>query len=331
VRPRVVLAMASGLAPYAFGAGQLERLAAVADVLDPRPLTSFEGEDASALLGRCDVVLAHWGCPPLDEAVLSRAPGLQLVAYAAGTVRHLVTPAVWRKGIVVTSAAAANAVPVAEFTLAVILLANKGAFVQRERLRDPNLRLRLPARIGNVDKQVGIIGASHVGRHLIELLRPFTLIAVVTDPFLTENEARRLGVRSVELEELLRTSDIVTIHAPDLPTTRGMIGAPELAQLRDGVTLINTARPALVDDEALAAELATGRITAVLDVTEPEPLPPGAPLLSLPGAFVTPHIAGSGGTELARLADHAIDEIERFSRGDPLLSPVTEGDAGRIA
>ena len=280
MRPRVLLAMVPSLAPYAFGSAQLERLAAVADLLDPEPLGSFDGDEASALLARCDVVLGHWGCPRLDEDVLSRAPELRLVAYAAGTVRDVVTPAVWRRGVSVTSAAAANAVPVAEFTLAVILLANKGTFVHRERLRDPALRLRLPKRIGNVDKQVGIIGASHVGRHLIELLRPFALTVVVSDPFLTEADADRLGVRAVELDELLSTSDIVTVHAPDLPTTRGMIGATELSRLRNGATLINTARPALIDQEALAAEVETGRISAVLDVTDPEPLPPESPILA---------------------------------------------------
>ncbi len=182
-----------------------------------------------------------------------------------------------------------------------------------------------------MDKQVGIIGASHVGRHLVELLRPFALTTVVTDPFLTGDEADRLGVRRVELDELMRTCDVVSVHAPDLPSTRGMIGESELAKLRDGATLINTARPALVDADALDAELRTGRISAVLDVTDPEPLPFDAPLLGIAGAFVTPHIAGSGGTELARLADLAIDEVSRFANGDPPRHPVVESDIGRIA
>ncbi|MGG2479179.1 NAD(P)-dependent oxidoreductase, partial [Rhizobium sp. BR5] len=107
-------------------------------------------------------------------------------------------------------------------------------------------------------------------------------------------------------------SDVISLHAPSLPQTRHMIGAEELARMKDGATLINTARGALVDEDALLAELKTGRIEAVIDVTDPEVPPPDSPLYSLPNVFLTPHIAGATGLERARLGDMAIAEIERF-------------------
>lgn len=314
-RPRIVLAMADGLDAAAFGAAHRARLDAVGDVVDTDP----------------DIVLGHWGCPVLDESLLDTMPRLRLFAYAAGTVKAIVTPAVWARGVIITSAAAANALPVAEYTLAAILFANKGVIASRERLRDPAVRIRRPRPLGNVAKRVGIIGASLVGRRVIELLAPFDLEVVVADPFLDDDEATRLGVRKVELDELVSSADVVSVHAPDLPSTRQLVGRAELAAMRDGATLVNTARGAIVDTDALVEELRDGRISAVLDVTDPEPLPEGHPLLSLPNAFVTPHVAGALGSELGRLADLALTEIERFVDGLPPLHPVRQVDLERIA
>ena len=312
---RIALAMAPGLDEAAFGDEHRRRLAAVGDVVHDDP----------------EILLGHWGCPRLDQAALDAMPNLRLFAYAAGTVKEIVTPTVWSRGIVVTSAAAANAVPVAEFTLAAILFANKGVLASRERVRDPDVRIRRPRPVGNVAKRIGLIGASLVGRRVIELLRPFDLEVVVSDPYLDDDEARRLGVTRVELDELVATSDVVSVHAPDLPSTRHLVGAPQLAAMRDGTTLVNTARGAIVDTDALVDALRGGRISAVLDVTEPEPLPAGHPLLALPNAFVTPHVAGALGSELGRLADLAITEIERFVAGQPPLHPVHERDLERMA
>ncbi len=107
-----------------------------------------------------------------------------------------------------------------------------------------------------------------------------------------------------------------------------MIGAAQLAALRDGATFLNTARPALVDAAALEAELTSGRIAGILDVTEPDPLPAGHPLLGLPNVFVTPHVAGAMGNELHRLAELAVVEVERFAAGEPPVHPVQPGRPG---
>jgi phosphoglycerate dehydrogenase-like enzyme len=213
------------------------------------------------------------------------------------------------------------------------LLVNKGALLFRERLRDPHVRLPLDVRrVGNVAKCVGIVGASHVGRLVIELLRPFSIDVVVYDPFLAPADAAALGVTLVEnLDELCAAVDVLSIHAPDVEATRGMIGAVQLAALHDGAVLVNTARPALIDQEALLVELQSGRISAVLDVTTPDPLPSEHALLALPNVFVTPHIAGSLGTELYRMTDLAVEEVERFTQGVAPRYPVRQADWDRIA
>jgi phosphoglycerate dehydrogenase-like enzyme len=331
-RPATVLSMMEGLRDYAFPLDRLDRLRGVADLLDDEPLTRLDDERALDLLGRAEVLVGHWGCPTLTPDVLGAAPRLRLFAYAAGTVKWQVTDSVWDRELVVTSAAAANAVPVAEYTVAAILLANKGVFAFAARERDPDAAVPLDTvRIGNVGKRIGLVGASHVGRHVIELLRPYQVEVAVADPYLSELDAERLGVERRELDDLCSWCDLLSLHAPDIESTRGMIGAAQLARLRDGVTLVNTARGALVDHDALLAELVAGRLSAVLDVTEPEPLPADSPLRALPNVVLTPHVAGAMGTEMARLADLAIEEVARFGRGEPPLHPVGRADLDRIA
>jgi phosphoglycerate dehydrogenase-like enzyme len=223
---------------------------------------------------------------------------------------------------------------VAEFTLGAILLANKRAFRLQRRYQDlREYRLwthEVPA-MGNRNKVVGVVGASRIGRRVIELLRPFDLEVVLYDPYVDEDGAAELGVRLLELDDLVAQADVVTLHAPLLDSTRHMLDAHRLSRLRDGAVLVNTARGGLVDTHALERELASGRIDAVIDVTDPETLPADSPVYDLPNVFLTPHIAGAAGTEVARMADLAIDEIERYLDGRPLRFQVDASHLDRIA
>jgi len=185
--------------------------------------------------------------------------------------------------------------------------------------------------LGNYRKVVGIVGASHVGRRVLELLRPFDFEVLVADPYLSTADAAALGARLVELDALIAASDLVSLHAPALPETHELIDRRRLALMRDGAVLINTARGCLVDGAALEAELVSGRIDAVIDTTEPEVLPADSPLYELPNVCLTPHIAGAMGTETLRLATLAIDEIERYTQGQPFRYPVRRDDLARVA
>ncbi|MFD3455007.1 hydroxyacid dehydrogenase [Streptomyces sp. NPDC058691] len=317
-----------------FDARAMEGLARVARFEPGLLVEDFAAPVAQEALAAAEVLLTGWGCPPLDEGALARMPRLRLVAHAAGTVRHHVTGAVWSRGVLVSTAAAANALPVAEYTVAAVLLSNKrvldAARAYRETRGDIGAFDAL-AGAGNYRRTVGVVGASRIGRRVLELLRPYDLRLLVHDPYLDPAGAAALGVESVGLDQLCRASDVVSIHAPELPETRHLFDAARLALLRDGATLVNTARGSLVDTAALTAELVTGRLHAVLDVTDPEPLPADSPLWDLPNVLLTPHVAGSLGTELARLADTAIDEIRRYARGVPLEHAVRAEDLERSA
>lgn len=335
-RPALLLSMGPGIADRLFDARHHTRLAALArtdsrlvahELADPVPAVATALADA-------EVLLTCWGAPPLTEHVLNAAPRLRAVIHAAGSVKHHITDACWERGIAVTSAAAANALPVAEYTLAAILLANKRVLHSAHRYRD----LRAPhdwqhelAAAGNYRRTIGVIGASRIGRRVIELLRPFDLRVLLHDPYVDAAEAARLGATPVSLGTLCADSDIVTVHAPQLPATHHLLGARELALMPDGATLINTARGSLIDETALLAELVTGRLHAVLDVTDPELPPPDSPLYDLPNVLLTPHIAGSLGGELHRMADRALDEVARFAAGLPFAEPVHPASQDRSA
>lgn len=320
--PRLAFAFDPTAAAGVLTPACLERLAACCSIVDQWPLTSFGTEPAGGVLADIDILLTGWGCPRIDASVLSHAPRLRLVAHSAGSIRSIVAPEVFTRGIAVVNAAAANAVPVAEYTLAAILFANKQVLHFRHLYREhhrprPRAELADPG-IGNYRRTVGIVGASRIGRRVVELLRPFDFDVQLFDPHLDEDDAARLGVRAVPLDALMASSDVVSLHAPSLETTRHMIDARRLALMRDGTTLINTARGALVDQAALERELVTGRLNAVIDVTVPEVLPETSPLYTLPNVLLTPHIAGALGNERERLGLLVTEEIERFVRGEPL-------------
>ncbi len=179
--------------------------------------------------------------------------------------------------------------------------------------------------------RIGLIGASTIGRLVIERLATLDVEVAVADPYLDDADAERLGVTRMELDELFAWADVVSVHAPELPSTRHLVDADRLARMHDGAWLINTARGSLVDTDALTRECVAGRLNAFIDTPDPEPLPADSPLYDLPNVVLTPHIAGSLGTELSRMGDLAVAEIRRFVAGEALEHEVRADDLDRIA
>ncbi|WP_299534428.1 hydroxyacid dehydrogenase [uncultured Streptomyces sp.] len=324
-RPRAVLAMSAAAAEHVLPPDALAALAEVCD-LDPTPaLADLTTDRARAALADAEILVTGWGCPPLDAEVLAAAPRLRAVVHTAGSVRNHVTDACWERGIEVSSAAAANALPVAEYTVAMILLTGKRVLERARSYRETRQRgewLRVPRETGNYRRTVGLLSASMIGRRVIELLRPYDLRVLLHDPYVSEAEARALGVEAVGLGELFARSDVVSVHTPLLPATVGLVSAELLASMPQGAALINTARGPVVDQDALVGVLREGRIRAVLDVTDPDPLPADHPLWECENALITPHLAGSQGNELGRLAALAASEVAHWAAGDGFAHPV---------
>jgi phosphoglycerate dehydrogenase-like enzyme len=268
----------------------------------------------------------------VNNATLDIAPNLKLVAHLGATVKYLIQPEIWQRGVAVTSAVEAVAHPVVEFTMAAIVFAGKQVLQQAQKYRQKSQTGLEPSRIdvGLMNQCIGIIGASRVGLPVIDRLRQLDVEVLVYDPYFSQQHAAALGAEKTTLKDLLCRSDVISLHAPITEDTKSMIDDDALSLIRDGATLINTARGVLIDEPALIKHLETGRFSAMLDVTHPEPPAPDSPLYTLPNVLLTPHIAGPIGSERQRMVDAIVSDIERYTYGKPLLGQVDLSAIGRL-
>jgi phosphoglycerate dehydrogenase-like enzyme len=304
-----------------FSSALAEEISEIAGVA--APWVDPEALDPAALHAT-EVLFCTWGTPVMDEAFLRGAPHLKAVFYAAGSTKNFLTPAVFERGIVVTSAASANAVPVAEFTIAAIIFGLKQALPAMRAAREQREWIK-PEQIaaGGYRSRVGLVSLGEIGRRVAHGLGALDLDVVASDPLVSSEDAEALGARLCSLEELFSTCDVVSLHTPLLPATTGMITGALIASMKPHATFINTARGAIVRENELCTVLAQRPdITAILDVTENEPPFDDSPLWTLPNVFLTPHLSGSIGPECRRMARFAVDEFRRYRAGEPLLYKV---------
>ncbi len=323
-KPVVTLHLPRKTAAQMFEPGDLVRLEEIAELRGP-----FDPEQSASqieALRAARVAIAGWGTPPLTTELLASAPNLELIAHSAGSVKGIITEAVFDRGIQVSTAAAANATPVAEFTVAMMVALLKqipwiaGAYMRGDQ---EELRRRAPVVRELRDIQVGLISASRVGREVIRLLRAYPRVRVkLHDPFISPSQADEMGVELASLEDTCHC-EVVSIHAPRVPATHHMFNARTLALLPDHAILINTARGSLVDENALVNEVSKRPLYVLLDVTDPEPPAPDSPLRKQPNIILTPHIAGSMAQARRDMGRLAIAETLRFLRGERLEHEIT--------
>jgi phosphoglycerate dehydrogenase-like enzyme len=296
------------------------------------PQTRGTIQDDPAVLGQAEVIFSGWGMAPMDEAFLAAAPNLKAVFYGAGSIRYFTTEASWARGVIVVSAYYANDIPVAEYTLAQIVFSLKLGWryiFEVKRLQAYPPKVPGPGCYGST---VGLISLGMIGRMVAERLKAYDLTVIAYDPYITQAQADPLGVRMCSLEEVFRESDVVSLHTPWLPETVGMVTGEHLRSMKTDATFINTARGAIVREaEMIAALQARPDLTAVLDVTYPEPPEAGSPLYTLPNVVLTPHIAGAMGPESRRMGRLMVDEFRRYLAGDPLRWAISQEQAAIMA
>lgn len=267
-----------------------------------------------------EAVFSTWGMPHFSpEEIVTYLPNLRFIFYAAGSVQGFAKPFLDR-GVRIFNASAANAVPVAEYAVAQIILANKGFFGAAglaKQGRYPEGRQFCEACPGNYGAKVGIIGVGTIGRMVAERLQPYGVEVLAYDAFLPKEQADALGIRQVSLEELFSQCHVVSNHLADNAATRGMLNGSLFEKMPKNAVFLNTGRGAQVVEADLCAVLSNRPdLTAVLDVTFPEPPLAESPFYTLKNCILTPHIAGSSGREVARMAAYMAEECERVIKGD---------------
>ena len=333
-KPIVAITIGKSHYPRMFSQQAWDALDAFAEVVHHPGDEPADKPELIELLAGADACITSWGVAQLDADVMAAAPRLKAMAHMGSSVKRFVSDAFWERGMHLTSAGVALARSVAETTVGLMLVGQKQIWPLGQHVRDGGWRDspvwdRWYSR-ELFRKQVGIIGASNVGRHVIKLLEPYDATILLYDPFVSGAKAAELGVIKVEFNELLERSDVVSLHAPANKSTYQMLNAEGLALMKDDALLINTGRGTLIEEPALIEELKKGRFFAFLDVTDPEPPAADSPLRTLPNVVVTPHIAGCI-ENCNHMGELAVDELRRFFAGEPAVYQITHEMFKRIA
>lgn len=325
-RPKILIAIRPALYDQLFAHDQQRRLAAMGAVTMPQEAGNLTDARLTQRIGGHAIVISGWGTPTFSDAVLAAAADrLQLIAHSAGSIKRMLPPAVFAAGPRVTHVAYSMSIPVAETTLALILLCLRQFHKVDRAFKAEGWAAARDLTVGAelAGNRVGVIGAGYTGRAVIRRLLALDAEVWLCDPYLSDENATALGVRKTDLEPLMRNCPIVTLQAPATAETYRMIGVEQLSWLPDGAVFINTARAHLIDETALLAELRTGRISAALDVFDQEPLPDDSPFRQLDNLIITPHIAAVTQQAYKRQGQITVDEIARFLSDGKLRYEVT--------
>lgn len=306
-----------------FGQGRRERIETLVD-LYPHVITGANFGQHAHALADVEVIFATWGIPRFDDHHFEAMPNLKAVFYAAGNVKSFANPLIER-GVTLVGAWDINAIPVAEMCLSQVLLSLRGYFrATRNYSNSKTHEAKNFPRSGVFGETVGLIGLGKIGTRLSKLLAKFPIKVIAHDPFLTDDRADELNVESVSLNEIFERSLVVSNHIPDLDSTAGVLNRAHFESMRDGATFINSGRGAQVVEPDLIHVLEVRPdLTALLDVTLPEPPSSSSPLWTLPNVVISPHIGGTVGDEVVRMADCMIKEFESWSAGKPLRYQIT--------
>lgn len=323
--------LSSDRRPQIFTDQQLARLEKLGEVILNPDYADATPQRAKELLSGADAIITSWGSPKLERELLDVAPNLKIVAHAAGSVKAIVSDELFSRGVRVTNASAALGIGVAETALGLTIASLKNMWFLSQETRRGGWNNGKDAIRELYGVTVGVVGAGRAGSHYIKLMQNFNVEVLLSDPTFTPQRAKELGATLVEFDELIKRSDVISIHAPSIPETDNMFNKDNIPLMKDGAILINTARGSIIDEDALVRELRTGRIFAALDVTNPEPPILDHPFRSLPNVILLPHIAGAVNNGKLRIGEHITGELERFFKGEAMLTEIKAQELASLA
>lgn len=318
-KPKALYILGTGNRELIYSDEDQARIAELVDETGPTQ-TAQSILECPELMADLEIILSGWGGPRIDADFLEKAPNLKAVFYGAGSIRNIVSDAFWEKDITICSAWSANGIPVAEYTVSQILFCLKLGYQFIRRTDSGKWGKRDLEVFGGYKSTVGLISLGMIGRYVCEYLKAFDLDVIAYDPFIPRDAEEWLEVELVEtLDEVFERAAVVSLHTPNLPSTKKMIQGRHFELMQKNASFINTARGAVIDEPAMVEVLQKRPdITAVLDVTFPEPPAKESPLWTLQNVILTPHIAGSMNKECQRMGNFMRRELEKYLSNEQL-------------
>jgi phosphoglycerate dehydrogenase-like enzyme len=332
-RPSLLISAGDELFASFFSSRQQQRLAGRFHWQRHRKKTLTA--DFRQCLATADALVTTWDSPHFGDDLPTMAPQLAMIAHCGGEVKSRFSRSLFNH-LTITNAPVPMARATAELGAALLLYCARNVDFYRSELRKRSNRIYDEVHLHGSSESlagetVAMIGFGRIGRALVDLLRGFDITWLVHDPYAPRSLSRKYPVRFVGLQKLLPQAHLLLLTAALTEQTRGLLGRQNLAQLPDNAAVINIARGGLIDLDALREEVRKGRLRCALDVTDPlEPLPEGEPLRTMPGAILTPHIAGSGRRVREEIAGVVLDDLERFFSGKRVENRVTTSMLDRM-
>ena len=286
-------------------------------------------EELAEKLRGVDICISGWGNTPFYEKTLKYADKLKLIAHIGGSVRPMVGDAAFERGIRVCSGNRVFAESVAEGVLTYMLCSLRKIGEYEARMAAGEWPSLIGTR-GLLGRSVGLVGYGMIAEYLVKFLKPFGCRILVSSRHISEEELAAAGIEAASAEEIFRTCDIVSLHNSLTMRTKHSIGAELLNSMKDGALLVNTARGALIDEEALVSVLKERSVWAALDVYETEPLPMDSPLRDCERVLLMPHAAGPTADRRYAVTSYVLDGMERFLNGENLDCEIDFARAGTM-
>ncbi len=305
----------------------IENLSKIGKIIWNKYDTQFTNEELREKIKDIDICISGWGCPRFDEYVLENANRLKIVAHTGGSVATIASEAIYEKNIKLISGNWVFAESVAEAVIGYSLCSLRDLVFYNNEVQAGRWHDGKYYNEGILDQSFGLVGFGTVAKYLVNMLKPFRAKIRVYDPYLTDSAANEYGVEKATLEEIFASSKIISLHAAKTPETYHLIDKKLLKMIPDGALLVNTARGSVIDEEALADELITGRFKAILDVYEIEPLPRQSKLRGLKNVILIPHMAGPTIDRRRYVTLELIKDIEGFLQNGILKYEISREHA----
>ena len=328
---KIVMLPGTDMVNKLFSKDSLQKLSALGEFIVNSESASLDLSKTKALIKNANVIISSWGSPKFDKELLDEAPNLELLLHAAGSIKGMVTPEFWEGGIRVSNSAEPLGKGVAETALGFTIASLKNMWSISDNIKSGDWSKGRDKVRELYNVTVGVIGAGCAGRHYIRLLNNFDVDILLYDPMVSIDKAKSMGAQKVELKDLLKAADVISIHAPSIPQTNKMFNKETLSIMKDDAILINTARGTIIDEQDLLVELYKGRLFVCLDVTDPEPPSIDHPFRNLPNVILTSHIAGAVNNGQKRIGNFITEEFERYLLGKKLVGEIHKDELSVLA